>query len=47
FVFRSNEDYGLPEWLRITVAERSDMDEMLDLLAVEVDRAAGRKIAVA
>jgi histidinol-phosphate aminotransferase len=47
FVFRSNEDYGLPEWLRITVAERADMDEMLGLLAVEVERAAGRRSAVA
>lgn len=36
FIFRSNEDYGLPDWLRITVAERSDLAEMLGLLRGEV-----------
>ncbi|WP_019170099.1 pyridoxal phosphate-dependent aminotransferase [Pseudaminobacter salicylatoxidans] len=45
FVFRSNEDYGLPDWLRVTVADKADLDEMLDLLAVEVD-AADTKLAV-
>ena len=41
FIIRSNEDYGLPEWLRISIADRADLDEMLILLRVEVRAANG------
>ncbi|BCH34664.1 histidinol-phosphate aminotransferase [Mesorhizobium sp. L-8-10] len=40
FVIRSNEDYGLPEWLRISIADRTDLDQAVALLAVEVAAAA-------
>ncbi|MDH6232301.1 histidinol-phosphate aminotransferase [Mesorhizobium soli] len=45
FIFRSNEDYGLPDWLRITVADQADLDEMLQLLAIEVEAVTGEKLA--
>ncbi|AWC25918.1 MULTISPECIES: pyridoxal phosphate-dependent aminotransferase [Aminobacter] len=45
FIIRSNEDYGLPEWLRISIADRADLDEMLGLLRVEVRAANGERLA--
>lgn len=37
FVIRANEDYGLPDWLRITVGDRADLDRFLELLAAETE----------
>ncbi|MBX3569976.1 MAG: aminotransferase class I/II-fold pyridoxal phosphate-dependent enzyme [Rhizobiaceae bacterium] len=42
FIIRSNEDYRLPDWLRITVAARADLDEFLALMAAEVGSNEGR-----
>jgi histidinol-phosphate aminotransferase len=46
FIIRSNEDYGLPEWLRITVGNRDDLDEFLLLLEKALPHSAQRKSAV-
>jgi histidinol-phosphate aminotransferase len=36
FVIRANEDYGLPDWLRVTVGGRDDLDRFLEMLEAEM-----------
>ncbi len=36
FIIRSNEDYGLPEWIRISIGDKADLDQVVSLLANEV-----------
>ena len=49
YIIRANEDYGLPEWLRITIGERADLNAVLQLLEQELpsgtNRAAGLRAA--
>ena len=42
YIIRANEDYGLPEWLRITIGERADLDAVLRLLEQELPSGANR-----
>jgi histidinol-phosphate aminotransferase len=39
FIIRSNEDYGLPDWLRISIGDRADLDQVTALLGTEVTAA--------
>ncbi|MBD0415324.1 pyridoxal phosphate-dependent aminotransferase [Oryzicola mucosus] len=36
YVIRSNEDYGLPEWLRISIGDTADIDALLELMRQEL-----------